>query len=291
MVATHRSRMAMNITLTHYATADAFLNGTQQWLMCAEAENNLILGIAAGVANAPSHAKESPYFVTASSEHAVVGCAVRCPPYPLAIARCTDSMALELIVNDVLARYSDLQQVGGPEPTITRFGELWGVSNGRTSRRRRSMRIYEIRRRPASVHRPSGQMRAIAEADLDLVTSWLAAFVNELGVAEPRHPAEIARTRLAAGDLYVWDDDGPVSMVGFGGKTPNGVRVNFLYTPEATRRRGYATACVAALTQMLMDRGNRYCALYTDLANPTSNAIYQRIGYEHLCDAAEYELG
>jgi predicted GNAT family acetyltransferase len=133
-------------------------------------------------------------------------------------------------------------------------------------------------------------MRAIAEADVGLVTSWLAAFVNEVGSTEPRPAAEIARARLAAANLYVWDDNGPVSMVGFGGKTPNGIRVNFVYTPAANRRSGYATACVAALTQMLMDRGNRYCALYTDLANPTSNAIYQRIGYEHLCDAAEYEL-
>ena len=80
-------------------------------------------------------------------------------------------------------------------------------------------------------------------------------------------------------------------MVGFGGKTPNGIRVSFVYTPEAMRGRGYATACVAALTQMLIDRGNRYCVLYADLANAASNAIYQRIGYEPLCDAAEYELG
>ena len=153
------------------------------------------------------------------------------------------------------------------------------------------MRIYEIRRPPTSVYQPPGVIRPIAESDLDLVTSWLAAFVSELGAAEPRQPAQIARTRLAAEDLYVWSDGGPVSMAGFGGKTPNGVRVNLVYTPEANRRRGYASACVAALTQILMDRGNRYCALYADLANATSNAIYQRIGYEHLCDAAEYELG
>ena len=283
--------MAMNATLAHYPAGGAFLDATQQWLMRAEAENNLILGIAAGLAKDPSQAKDAPYFVAASTEHGVVGCAVRSPPYPLAITRCTDSIALDLIVNDVIARYPDLQQVGGPEPTVSQFGKLWAGSNGRTSRRVRSMRIYEIRRPPANVQRPSGRMRAIVETDLELVTSWLAAFVNELGVAEPRPPAEIARTRLAAADLYVWDDNGAVSMVGFGGKTPNGIRVNFVYTPEATRRRGYATACVAALTQMLMDRGNRYCALYTDLANPTSNAIYQRIGYEPLCDAAEYELG
>jgi predicted GNAT family acetyltransferase len=280
----------LNVTLTRHPSADDFLQAAQRWLMRAEAENNLILGIAAGLANAVSELQERPYFVTASTEHGVAGCAIRSPPYPLAITRCTDSAALELIVEDVLARYPDLKQVGGPEPTITQFVELW-KSKGRTSQRRRSLRIYEIRRPPANVHRPPGLMRVVAERDLELVTSWLAAFVSELGVAEPTEPAEIARERLAASALYVWDDDGPVSIAGFGGKTPNGIRVNLVYTPEENRGRGYATASVAALTQMLFDRGNRYCALYADLANPTSNAIYQRIGYEALCDAAEYELG
>ena len=88
----------------------------------------------------------------------------------------------------------------------------------------------------------------------------------------------------------MWDNDGPVSMAGWTGKTLNGVRVTFVYTPPEFRRHGYASACVAALTQRLLDEGNRYCCLYTDLANPTSNRIYQQIGYRAVCDVADYAL-
>jgi predicted GNAT family acetyltransferase len=280
----------MTPTLTRHASADAFLDVAQQWLMRAEVENNVILGIVAGFANVESPPNETPYFVTAHAGGAVVGCAVRSPPYPLAIARCADSAALELIVRDVIAAYPDLQQVGGPEPTITQFAALWGASKGRTARRRNSMRMYEIRRPPASVHNAPGSIRVIEERDLDLVTSWLAKFVAVLGLSDPDDPAQIARRRLGEQSLYVWEDGSPVSMAGFGGKTPNGIRVNLVFTPEAARRRGYASACVATLTRMLLEGGHRYCALYADRENPTANAIYQRVGYERVCEAADYRL-
>ncbi len=79
-------------------------------------------------------------------------------------------------------------------------------------------------------------------------------------------------------------------MAAWAGRTPNGLRINYVYTPPELRGRGYATACVAALSRALLEAGNRYCCLYTDLANPTSNAIYRRIGYRPVCDAAMYAL-
>ena len=82
-----------------------------------------------------------------------------------------------------------------------------------------------------------------------------------------------------------WEDGGAaVSMAGFGGRTPNGVRIGPVYTPPELRGRGYASALTAALTQRLLDGGLRFCFLFTDLANPTSNSIYQRIGYEPVSD-------
>ena len=60
-----------------------------------------------------------------------------------------------------------------------------------------------------------------------------------------------------------------------------------MHTPRDRRGRGYGTAVTAALSAMLLARGHRFCFLYTDLANPTSNAIYTRIGYEPVCDSRE----
>ena len=80
-------------------------------------------------------------------------------------------------------------------------------------------------------------------------------------------------------------------MAALPGFTPRGARVGYVYTPPALRGRGYATSTVAALSGQLLRGGSRFCCLYTDLANPTSNAIYRRIGYEPVCDVVEVRLG
>jgi predicted GNAT family acetyltransferase len=93
--------------------------------------------------------------------------------------------------------------------------------------------------------------------------------------------------------FLVWEDGGePVSLAGWGGATPNGIRVGPVYTPPELRGRGYATALTAELSRRLLDGrlfegGRRFCFLYTDLANPTSNAIYERIGYRRVAESAE----
>ena len=79
-------------------------------------------------------------------------------------------------------------------------------------------------------------------------------------------------------------------MAAVGGPTPNGDRISWVYTPPALRGRGYASACVAALSQRLLDSGRRFCFLYTDLANPTANKLYQRIGYRQVIDASIYHF-
>ncbi len=91
--------------------------------------------------------------------------------------------------------------------------------------------------------------------------------------------------------MYLWVVAGrPVSMVGVSGETPNGIRVAPVYTPPELRGRGYASALTAAVTQAQLDEGKRYCFLFTDLANPTSNHIYQAIGYEPVADASDYRF-
>jgi len=82
-----------------------------------------------------------------------------------------------------------------------------------------------------------------------------------------------------------------VSMAGASGQTPSGIRINWVYTPNHLRGRGYASAIVATLSQKLLEEGRQFCFLYTDLANPTSNSIYQRIGYVPVCDSAQHTFG
>ena len=116
-------------------------------------------------------------------------------------------------------------------------------------------------------------------------------------VVEPElheDPATLVDRRLEDpdGDFAVWEDGGfPVSLAGWGGPTPNGIRIGPVYTPPERRGRGYAGALTAGVTRTLLDAGRRFCFLFTDLSNPTSNALYARIGYEPVADVDMWRFG
>jgi predicted GNAT family acetyltransferase len=127
---------------------------------------------------------------------------------------------------------------------------------------------------------------AEARRDIDLVAHWITDFRVEIGEGHLGSGREIAQRRVPTGNIFFWEDHGKVvAMAGFSGPTPNGIRVNLVYTPPAFRNRGYASNLVAKLSQHLLDTGRRFCFLYTDLANPTSNKIYRDIGYEPLSES------
>jgi predicted GNAT family acetyltransferase len=144
---------------------------------------------------------------------------------------------------------------------------------------------------------PPGQMRLAVAADFRLLVDWLLAFTAEALPEEDNDPvdAERAVSRwLYEGfkRAYLWEVDGrPVSLAGVGGRTPHGTRVGPVYTPPEHRRRGFAGALVAAASQAQLDEGLEFCFLFTDLANPTSNHVYQAIGYEPVTDIDVYVFG
>jgi uncharacterized protein len=147
------------------------------------------------------------------------------------------------------------------------------------------------------VPRADGDPRPALREERELLLRWLTDFADEAIPGLTRDLATAERSldvRLAEDDdagMWLWEDEGePVSLVGFGSPTSGGIRIGPVYTPPEHRRRGYATSLTAEVTHRLLERGHRACFLYTDLANPTSNAIYARIGYERVCDSVEYRF-
>jgi len=136
-------------------------------------------------------------------------------------------------------------------------------------------------------------VRASAD-DRTIVRDWVRAFHEEAIGDAPAQDYDAMADRLIRGlgrTAYLWVDDGrPVSLAGAGGLTPNGIRIGPVYTPPELRGRGYASNVVAALSQHQLDRGRTFVFLFTDLANPTANKIYQDIGYEPVIDIDEYNF-
>jgi hypothetical protein len=156
-------------------------------------------------------------------------------------------------------------------------------------------RIFRLERVVPPSRPAAGRWRLALPGDRDLIARWLVAFHDEATPGTPPIDDPLAAAdRWIAGVgrvAYVWDDGGgPVSLVGAGGATPNGIRIGPVYTPPERRSRGYATSLTAAATQDQLDRGRRFVFLFTDLANPTSNKIYQSIGYEPVCDVDQWRF-
>jgi hypothetical protein len=131
-----------------------------------------------------------------------------------------------------------------------------------------------------------------AREDLDLLADWYEAFTREAlpaGMVQLDH-RKLLELRIEDPHIgpFLWMVDGrPVSLAAAGGMTPNGIRIGPVYTPPESRNQGYASAISAALTAKML-RSHRFCFLETDAANPTSNRIYERMGYRFVCDHATY---
>jgi uncharacterized protein len=287
--------------IRRYNSPAEFLARASEWLMQAEVENNVILSICARMRDSGLASPES-YFATVEDGGEVVACAVRQPPKKAVLSRGRRE-AMACLVADMFQAFRDLPVVLGPEPDVVGFADLWTSKTGGSHHFGMRQRVFELRRASPLIQRPSGTMRPATERDSQHLVEWISAFVGEVGL-EPRaanagpgksvyYPAEeLVRSGLAHRTLFVWDDDGAaVSLASAPARTPNGVRISMVFTPVRFRGRGYATACVSALSQQLLSTGCSYCCIVTDLANPTSNSIYQKIGYRPVCDISDVILG
>lgn len=272
--------------LTRHQDVEAFLEQADAFLAAREAEHNLILGLSSRLRNTPLMYGEPPYFAVIEDDGQVVAAALRTPPHNLALSEIDRAEAIEPLVRDVSQVFGTLPGVVGPKGRVEQFVAAWEGETGARGRLEREQRAF----RADSVEPPggvAGHVRPYESDDFELAVRWMDEFVTEaLSGPEPETSAEFVVRREADpdGGLVVWENAEPVCMAGFGGRTPNGIRIGPVYTPPEQRRRGYGSALTAALTQQLLDGGRRFCFLFTDLANPTSNSIYQRIGYRPVTD-------
>jgi predicted GNAT family acetyltransferase len=275
--------------VTRHESAEAFLKAAQPVLMIAEAENNLIIGVAQGLARNPSAAKE-PYLATVDDGSHVLACGVYIAPYKLVITRANREPIVAL-AHDVFEAAPQLDGMIGPHRSAGDFAAAWTSLSGAQPRIGMRLRIHETRTvTDSGLPAPPGTLRQATSDDLERLSQWTETFVAEAKLPEKVDAPAVVGDGIKRGRLYVWDAGGPVSMAAWTGKTPSGVRLNFVYTPRELRGRGYATACVTALTRSQLEQGSAFCWLYTDLSSGASPNIFKRIGYRPVSDVTEYYL-
>jgi len=270
-----------------------FYSRVEAYLVQDEAAHNLLLGICAQLMQTDDY-REPPYLAYAEEDGRVTGVALRTPPHRLVLSQIADPATIRALAGDVHACFPELPGVLAPKPVAEAFFTHWRALAGQEARLLRAERIYCLKRVVAVTGVP-GEMCRPDPGDFDLLVDWMIAFIREaLNEANAREDVErMVWARMGSDErlrgLRLWKHEGrPLSFAGYGGPTPNGIRIGPVYTPPEHRGHGYASALTAALSQALLDQGRSFVFLFTDLSNPTSNHIYQAIGYQPVCDVNEY---
>jgi uncharacterized protein len=181
-----------------------------------------------------------------------------------------------------------LPGVNGDAATAAIFSGQWSERSKAAATPFQGNRLYEFLEL-SEVPAIDGTLRNAGPEDRSVMILWTRAFQLEIGESADDTELRVDRA-LAAAQLWLWDQNGEtVSMAVARDPVQGVVRMSGVYTPPEKRNHGYAAACVHALSSRLRGAGHR-CILYTDLANPTSNSIYRRIGYRAVAEALRYRF-
>jgi predicted GNAT family acetyltransferase len=271
------------------ANPQVFWDRTSEFLLRDPVRNHVLVTVVSGrLGRALGDDPPATYVTAMDDDGTVVGAAMRTPPFNVYLSPMPRAAAAP-VVDAMLASCADAGGVTGTADEAQAFADAWARRTGAGIAVKMHQRIYRLDAvTPPDV--ASGRWRSAGAGDRDLLVRWAEAFEIEADSEAPRTAARDLDARLADGRAFVWEDGALVSFAGRTIRVAGVVRIGPVYTPPEHRRRGYATALVAAVSQDALDGGAVACSLYTDLANHTSNKIYTAIGYRPVCEVTTYRF-
>lgn len=282
-----------------YKDIKLFYQDTYDVLMRHEAQNLVPLGnIIIGNTGKDKTDWRDPanwFMATVSDNTGIRLTAIMTPPHNLTLYT-TDNQnnneVLTCLINGISGTGFSIEGVMTENVLAENFARAYTEFKGikyNISRRQRIYELLEVNSDISSV----GNLRLAQESDMSFFPYWLEGFNSDsFGSTLSVHSdPEQYLYHISTGKLYILEDNGtPVSMAKITREMQTVSGISAVYTPPYFRNKGYATSCVAALSRLVLERGFSKCVLYTDLANPTSNSIYQKIGYKPICDASEIKF-
>jgi len=281
----------MAVELSTFDQAQDFLACAGQMLYAHETVNNLILGVSERLDKDPT-AYENPFFAVVRINNGdVILAAAMTPPHNLILAGIDQVETGFLpLIEHLQSRRTLIPGVIAQSQIADQFMDAWKKHVGQEGEVNMRMRVYELRH-VQMPPLPPGIFRLAIKQDIPTIAKWLQAFTLE-ALGESVDPdLQRAEKFVTSSKVFIWERDGAiVSMAMQTRPIAHSVSVSGVYTPPKHRRQGYAGALVAHLSQHLLDQGFRFVNLFTDLDNPTSNKIYQEVGYHPVCDFRSYRF-
>jgi predicted GNAT family acetyltransferase len=260
----------------------AFLDAAGAFLHADPARNSVILTRVESMRE--SDGRDGMLGFWQAPGEAVSGAFMHTPPYPAALAAMPDAAAAAL-AGDLADAGRALPGVNGNPEACQVFGAAWADRTGATVAVHRRMRLHRLDALVPPDPMPPGEAVVATSEHRDLIVAWYEAFAAEIDEPSAGDVRPQVDDRLSHAGITLWIDGGePVSLAGRTRTVAGAARVAPVYTPLEHRGRGYGAAATAAVTRAALDEGVAEVLLYTDLANPTSNRLYARLGYKPVED-------
>lgn len=291
----NEKHQANHFTVHFFNTAEAFLARCGHALSNREEQSGLMWSIALKLRENPAYFGTQPYLACIEAAQDLVLVALMTPPYNLhlLLLRPDAQESVYLLAKEIYAQGNSIPGVLAEATTAQAFSTCWCERTGRHFQITRNLRIYALHDiQTVAVDASNGSFRPATIDDYPLALAWFEAFHRDCFPNEKAHEDLSKRVKelLEKNYLYFWQTDRPVSMASFTRSTQNGIAISYVYTPKKERGKGYASRVVASLSRCGLEQGKRFCTLYTDLSNPTSNHLYQRIGYFPVADVADIKF-
>ena len=283
------------------ADTDEFARTTVSPVLAAEpARNTLLLTVFDRLRIEGPHAfgERYPQMLTwYDAQGAPVGALLRTPPYAYLLSD-VPAEGIEPLVDLMLDPRTGLdgREINLAESAVAPFTAAWTARTGKEPRVLERFRLYTLEELTVPDPAPRGSARLATQEDAEFVARSLESFWEEAEESMPRNARmtalRMAGARIAEGIFWLWLDESgtPVSFAGHTPVVAGMGRVGPVYTPPELRGRGYAAGATIAVTRALLDRGADEVLLFTDLANPVSNRLYQRLGYRPVTDRARLDF-
>jgi predicted GNAT family acetyltransferase len=215
----------------------------------------------------------------------------RLPSRGLSVTSLTPRQADSLTAH-LIALGHALPSVTAEQITADAFAQAWQRRTGTTPTLRVRLHLYRLAMLTPPEPVPAGRGRLAGEHDHEHLMHWCRELAADLGEVVTIDAASWAGTRFAEKRFTFWEtpDGAPVSMAGVNPMVAGQVRVDPVYTPARLRGRGYAGAVTVEVSRAALAAGATDVVLFTNAANPTSNALYERVGYRRITDFATYDL-
>lgn len=277
-----------------YYDVREFLQSVETFLERSEAVNNLPLGILFRFEKESKLTKQKaePFFALVEHKQDIIFVMLMTPPHNMIVYGEGNNLDVAIDQSILFLRKEEILVPGviGPCVIAKKFAFLWAKAADCTPIIKMEQMIYRLDE-VNEIELSSGRLIPATQKDIDLVANWIFEFskvtLETVSLAEAQKKAEFA---VKESCVFLWEDEIPVSMVWKARPTKNGIVVSAVYTPPQFRNRGYATSCVASLSKLLLSGGYRFCSLYTDLSNPTSNSVYRKIGYRPIEPSIVYSF-